>query len=149
MSTVQPVRGWLVVAVLAIPAVSAAQQPAPTLQIAQPPRQSKVFVDVALFGVADSLAHERAFTVPFRLFGENASMGADYPAPGKATGFPIDVAGGWMFTRLLGVGAAVSRTTYEHSVGLSATIPHPFYFNRPAMTLLGYCDSGRLTLAPR
>lgn len=119
-------------AALAIPAICAAQQPVPVPGTTQAPRASRVFIDVALFGVADSLAHARAFTVPFTIFGENASMGAAYTEPGRATGFPVDIGGGLMLTRFLGVGAALSRTTYEHSVGLSATIPHPFYFNRPA-----------------
>ena len=128
----EQIRGWLVVASLVIPAVSAAQQSVPQPNAPQPLRQSKVFVDVAIFGVADSLAHARQFSVPFVIFGENASMAADYPEPGRATGIPLDLGGGLMVTRLLGVGAAMSRTTYEHVVSLSATVPHPFYFGRPA-----------------
>ena len=128
----QSIRGWIVAASLAIPAISAAQQPVPSSDALRSPRQSKVFVDVAVFGVADSLAHGRDFSLPFVIFGENASMAAAYPAPGRATGIPLDIGGGMMFTKYLGAGAAMSRTTYEHLVGLSATIPHPFFFNGAA-----------------
>ena len=83
-------------------------------------------------GAAESLAGGRSFNLPFVVFGENASMAATYPEPGHAKGVPIDLGGGYMFLKFLGAGAGWSNTTYEHSVGLAATIPHPFIFNRPA-----------------
>jgi hypothetical protein len=83
-------------------------------------------------GAAESLAGGRAFSFPFVVFGENASMAATYPEPGKAKPVPIDLGGGYMVLRFLGAGASWSRTTYEHTVGLAATIPHPLFFGRPA-----------------
>jgi hypothetical protein len=137
---VKIVRGCVVVALLAVPATSDAQQ---TQSRAGASRESRVFLDVGLFGVADSLAHARALTVPFVVFGENATIGATYPEPGRARGLPIDLGGGFMIQPFLGVGATLSRTRYEHVVGLSATIPHPLFFNRPA-TASGVND-GALT----
>jgi len=122
---VQSVQGCLLAVLFAIPVPALAQ----TAASAHPPRY---FVDFSVAGVADSLAHERAFKVPFVIFGENASVGADYPQPGRARGVPIDAGGGFMFNKYLGVGASLSRTRYEHAVGLSATIPHPLFVNRPA-----------------
>ena len=126
------ILGWFAAASVAIPAISSAQQPAQSPPVAKAPNQSKVFVDAALFGVADSLAHARSFSVPFLLFGENASMAASYTKPGKATGVPLEIGGGFMVKHWLGAGVAFSRTTYEHTVGLAASIPHPFFFGRTA-----------------
>jgi hypothetical protein len=121
--------GCVLPVLLAVPAISEAQHPQ---SAASSPRQSKVFVDVSLFGVADSVAHAREFTSPFVVFGENATIGATYPEPGRAKAVPIDLGGGLMLRRFLGVGATLSRTAYEHAVALSATIPHPLFFNRHA-----------------
>jgi hypothetical protein len=124
-------RAFLIAVLLAIPAIAQAQ-PAPAPPAAAASRQSKIFVDVSLLGVADSLAHARALTLPFVVFGENATIGASYSEPGRAKGWPIDLGGGFMLKRSLGLAATLSRTKHEHVVGLSATIPHPLFFNRPA-----------------
>ena len=120
---------WVIAVLLVTPAASQAQE------ARRAPHPSKVFVEISLPAVAESLAQGREFTIPFVIFGENASMGAAYPRPGRAKSRPIDLGGGWMFKRWLGVGAAFSRTTYEHLVAVSATIPHPFFFNRPASAI--------------
>lgn len=43
----------------------------------------------------------------------------------------LDVGGGVMFTKRVGIGVAVSRFQSEATATFSATIPHPTQFNRP------------------
>ena len=120
------VPGVLAALLLAIPAASLAQTPAP------PADESRVFVDVNLLGWVSSLAHERQYRSAFVLFGEVASTAATYPKPSGANQPLVDFGGGFMLTHSLGVGVGYSRTTYKDVVGLSATIPHPIFLNAAA-----------------
>jgi hypothetical protein len=43
----------------------------------------------------------------------------------------IDVSGGVLLTRAVGVGVGVSRYRRSTPVTLAASVPHPFYFDRP------------------
>jgi hypothetical protein len=117
------VLGLLAAVLLLIPQASFAQRTKP---IVVPPR---IFVDVNLFGTADSLARDRVFTARFLKFGEMATSRATYPRPAGTSGFPVDVAGAFMVKPWIGVGVGYSRTQFEDTVGLEAVVPHPALFN--------------------
>jgi hypothetical protein len=61
-------------------------------------------------------------------FAEAGTIEADY---GKGAGFAFDLMGAYRVTRHLGFGVGVSSYTRPDTVKVSATIPHPLYFNRP------------------
>jgi hypothetical protein len=117
----------VLVAVLVIPGASQAQ-PATTA-----PENSRFFLETNFLCAASSLAQPREFTSLFRLFGEVASTRSTYPKPSTANPFSIlDLGGGVMLVRKVGVGLSVSRTAYEDVADLGATIPNPFILNAPA-----------------
>lgn len=109
----------------------------PRLSLAQPaPRAvdaSRIFVDVNLGGSTNSGAAPREFTSRFVTFAEAGSSRADYPKPSRSTLLPmIDVGGGYMAGRSVGLGGGISRASFEDVAGLSATVPHPTFINAPA-----------------
>ena len=59
---------------------------------------------------------------------ETAQLSTEYEIK---SGPIFSVAGGLRFTRLLSAGAAFTRYSVEGSGALTASIPHPFFFNRP------------------
>jgi hypothetical protein len=59
---------------------------------------------------------------------ENGRFDTNY---GVKAGPAFDVAGGGVFWRTLAVGVEVSRFSIATPASLSATIPHPFFFDRP------------------
>ena len=93
---------------------------------------SRIFIDVNVFSSASALSDERTFTYPFVLFSEQATYKATYPKPSRTTGFPVDISGGYMFTKTFGVGVNYSRIVREDPADLTATIPHPTFLNAPA-----------------
>jgi len=115
--------GILVGVLLVTPRPIFAQGTAP----APDPRQP--FVDINLFAASTSAARDRNFTFRVIRFGEVASSVATYPKPSVSTSVPIDIGGGVMLRRTMGIGVSYSRTAYEDPVGLEATIPHPTFFN--------------------
>ncbi len=96
----------------------------PTAAVAQPAVQ-RAWVDVN-FGVATSRAGENRFEFPYTVFSEAALLAADYPKPSSGASF--DFGGGYMFTPVIGAGISFNGTAHEDTVGLSASIPHPFFF---------------------
>ena len=59
---------------------------------------------------------------------EDGRLDTKYAVKGGAT---FDVAAGGIVWRRLGVGVGVSRFSVATPVSLSATVPHPFFFNQP------------------
>jgi hypothetical protein len=95
--------------------------------------EARIFVDVHLAGGASVLDHGRTFASRFVAFGEVGSGRATYPRPSRATVSPLlDVGGGVMFTRSLGLAIGYSRTSSDDLVGLETTVPHPRFLNAPA-----------------
>lgn len=117
------VRGGIVAILLLLPRPGSAQTTG---------ADSRIFIDVNLLSSASALSDERTFTYAFVLFGEQATYKANYPKPSRTTGFPVDVSGGYMFTRTFGLGVSYSRIVREDPAGLEATIPHPTFLNAPA-----------------
>lgn len=62
---------------------------------------------------------------------ENAEDGRFDTTYEVKSGAAFDIAGGGVLWRQLGVGVGVSRFSVSTPSALSATIPHPFFFNRP------------------
>jgi hypothetical protein len=94
---------------------------------------SKVFFDLNLFGLSQSAAKETTFSFDFETFDEIATISATYPKPARTNNFIgsdfLDLGGGFMFHRNMGVGVSYTMTAYEDAAGLTATIPHPVFFD--------------------
>ena len=117
----------LVAVLLVIPGASQAQPAAGV------PENSRIFLETNFLGAASSHAQRREFTSLFPLFGEVATTRSIYVQPSTANPFSmLDVGGGVMLMRGLGVGLSVSRTRYEDVADLVATIPHPSILNAPS-----------------
>ncbi len=116
-------QGLLVALLLLLPTTGSAQ----TTGV-----ESRIFIDVNLLSTASALSDERTFTYPFALFSEQASYKAHYPKPSRVTGFPVDISGGYMFTKVFGLGVNYTRLVREDPAGIEATIPHPVFLNSPA-----------------
>ena len=120
------VAGVLVAFLVGIPRAGQAQTAPPT------PENSRLFLEVNFLGSASSQAKTREFTSLFPLYGEVATTESLYPKPSLANPFSaVDVGGGIMLSRVLGVGVTVGRTAYEDVANLAATIPHPSILNAP------------------
>ena len=116
------VQGVFVAVLLLLPSTGSAQTTG---------ADSRIFIDVNVFSSASALSDERTFTYQFVLFSEQAIYKARYPKPSRTTGFPVDIAGGYMFTKMFGLGVSYSRLVREDPAGLEATIPHPVFLNSP------------------
>ncbi|MBI3049170.1 MAG: hypothetical protein HYY76_12760 [Acidobacteria bacterium] len=75
---------------------------------------------------------------------EDGRFDATYAVKG---GPAFDIAGGGMLWRQLGVGVGVSRFSVATPSSLSATIPHPFFFNRHRSIRADIADLQREELA--
>jgi hypothetical protein len=64
----------------------------------------------------------------FTVNAETAQLSTEYEIE---SGPVFNVAGGVRFTRMLSAGAAFTRYSVSGSGALTASIPHPFFFNRP------------------
>jgi hypothetical protein len=89
----------------------------------------RVWADVN-FGRAQSAQGSSQTTDTAIVFGERASASAIYdkPAPGEN----FDFGGGYMLSRLVGVGVSISGNAYKDPAAVSVTMPDPFFFNDSA-----------------
>lgn len=107
--------------ILLIPHVSYAQ--------AAPTNEPRLFIDVNLFGTAQSASKAREFRSEFLLFSERASSTASYPEPSGAN-FPLlEIGGGFRFARSAAFAVSYARTAYDDVADLAATIPDPEFLN--------------------
>lgn len=83
-------------------------------------------VNFGLAGAAENL-FVTSSTAP--LFLESATFGVAYDVPRGAS---FDFGGGFMVTRIVGLGISVQGTAHEGLPGLSIRIPHPLFFNAHA-----------------
>lgn len=86
------------------------------------------WIDVNI-GVAVAAEKEYGVTLERPLFQERARFTADYEFP---TGANFDFGGGYLFTESVGVGISFSGTAHKAPALVSATIPHPRFFNAAA-----------------
>ena len=122
------VVGLFVAGLLLIPRASFAQGATPTPTPPPPPPIPRFFIDINPVGVAWTASHDREFIGFFPKFGEVAQFTAKYPKPSMGLQV-LDIGGGFLLTRSLGVGASVVRTTYQDTAEMFATIPHPVFLN--------------------
>lgn len=92
-------------------------------------RNERGWLDVN-FGVASSASSSEVQTSTGTIYRETATFTARIPSPSSGASF--DFGGGVMFLPWLGAGVSVSGTSHEDEVALSATIPHPTFFNAAA-----------------
>lgn len=76
------------------------------------------------FGVAVPAEEEFAMAASGILYREVATWRAGYAL---SRGASFDVGGGYMFTRLLGIGLSLSGTAHEDPAAAAIRIPHPLY----------------------
>jgi len=98
------------------------------------PDEARIFIDVNVAGASSSLARDREYKSLFLAFGELASTEVTYPRPASTGLTPIlDLGGGFMLNRLLGIGVGFSRTTYHDAAAtIAGTMPHPTVLDAPA-----------------
>ena len=124
-------RGALIAFVLAMPRPSLGQG-LPALPSFGPDPQPRILFDVNIFNTASSPAHQRDYTTSFITFGETATTRATYASPQRVNSVPLDFGATYMIARWFGAGFGYSRTTYEMTPSLAATIPHPVFLRSQA-----------------
>src|SRR4029453_3989325 len=100
----------VLVAMMVIPGASQAQTGTAA------PENSRFFAELN-FGAASSLAKSREFPSYFPIFGEVATTPSTYPKPSANPFAAVDLGGGVMLMRSLGVGLPVPRTTNDAVLG--------------------------------
>ena len=122
-----------------LPSASAQTRPVPRSTAAALPRG---FVSVN--GTYQVNSNDFLDSATFRENAEDGQLVTDY----KVRSGPVfDISGGAMLWRQLGVGVGVSRYSRPTAATLTASIPHPFFFNR-ARTVNGTApDLSRRELA--
>lgn len=110
----------LVVAMALVATVGIVGAPGAAAQPAQ-----RGWIDVNL-GVAVAAEKSYSVTNDLPLYGERARFQADYEFP---TGANFDFGGGFLFSKAFGVGISFSGTAHKAPATVSATIPHPRFFN--------------------
>jgi opacity protein-like surface antigen len=101
------------------------------------PRGPRSFVAVGAVVGIGKLSFEGTDTQP--LYQETQTLTSKYSYK-SAPGF--EASAGTLFTRAVGVSAAVSRISSTKSVTVTGSIPHPFYFGQPR-TLSGQVQALR------
>lgn len=91
-------------------------------------QSERAWVDVNV-GVASAAEKDYGVVVNQTVFQEQARFAADYKFP---TGANVDFGGGFLFTKAFGAGVSVSGTAHKGPATVSATIPHPRFFNAAA-----------------
>jgi hypothetical protein len=112
----------VVTCALAVPAGAQVNRPAP-----RPPQPTeRIFISVDGLYQAGTDDFDDAATFP--LNAETANFATVYDVkPGPA----FSIAGSGLVTRRFAVGVGVSRFQRATPVALTASLPHPFFFNRP------------------
>jgi hypothetical protein len=91
--------------------------------------EPRLFIDVNLFGTAQSSSKSREFNSAFLLFSERAASKATYPEPSGAS-FPLlEIGAGFRFSRSAAFAVSYARTVYDDVANLEATIPDPEFLN--------------------
>jgi hypothetical protein len=113
------------IAIVAVVAQVEAQRAQPP-RGRRPPSEPRGFVGAAVGAQATGSDFDARTNFP--LYGETPHFDTSYDLP---PAFSFDVAGGVRVWRDLGVAVAVSRHERSGDAAISASVPHPFFFNRP------------------
>jgi hypothetical protein len=87
---------------------------------------SGVWIDVNFIALSPA-QKAQTYTWTTMLYGEPATAATAYPA--LPTAYGVGLEGGYQFKNGLGFGLHWTQATYDYSVGLALSIPHPFYYN--------------------
>ncbi len=115
-------QGYRFIAVLVVVSCTLAPRPA----VAQTTGPTRGWA-TASFGT-QSAPERFDRTQTFSANAETATVSSTYATNSGQT---LNVGGGVFLLRRLGVGASFSRTTSETPANVTATVPHPFFFNQP------------------
>lgn len=122
-----------VIIVLGVAASAAAQakptQPRPTQPSpARPaPRQPSERIYISVNGAYQAASDDFGETVTFVENAENGTFSTDYDVK---SGPAFNISGGATIWRYLGVGVGVTRYSKSTPTAFTASVPHPFFFNR-------------------
>jgi hypothetical protein len=116
----------VVAAVLMSPVPSAQVRPAP--RPAGPPAPPPPRGFVTINGGYQAASNDFSDGATFRQNAEDGRLDADYSVTG---GPALDIAGGATVWRRLGVAIGITRFSRSTPTAVSASVPHPFFFNRP------------------
>ena len=107
---------------MAVPAAAQVTRPAPR----RPQPSERIFISVD--GIYQAGTDDFDDAATFSLNAETANFATAYDVkPGPA----FSIAGSGLVTRRLAVGVGVTRFQRETPAALTASLPHPFFFNRP------------------
>jgi len=116
-----------VVAALAVPMTAEAQaRPARPVTRPRPALPERVFISVN--GVYQVGSNDFRDTTTIRRNAEDGRFETDYSV---GAGPAFDISGGGLVWRNLAVGIGVSRFSTSTPTAVSASVPHPFFFNQP------------------
>ena len=105
------------------PPTTAKPQPRPVTK----PRQPMDRIYVSINGAFQTGAEDFGETVTFVENAENGTFSTDYDVQ---SGPALNVSGGALVWRNIGVGVGVTRYSKATPSSLNASVPHPFFFNR-------------------
>ena len=128
----------LLACAMAAPAAAQVTRPAPR----RPQPTERVFISVD--GIYQAGTEDFDDAASFSLNAETATFATAYDVkPGPA----FSVAGSGLITRRFAVGVGVTRFQRDTPAALTASLPHPFFFNRPRSLSGDVVDLNREELA--
>lgn len=105
------------------PTVPTAQQAGPTTR-----SSPNAFINIDAAYRQGSTALTQSVPAFSTAYAEEGTIATDY---GKGTGFQLDLMGGGRVWRSVGVGVGFSYYQKQTPAQVTASVPHPFYFNQP------------------
>jgi len=116
----------LTIVLLGLAGPAAAQERRPTTPPPRPAPTDRIFI--AVDGTYQAGTKDFSDSESFASNAETATYSGTYNVkPGPA----FNISGSGRVTRVFAVGIGVSRYTRETPIAVTASIPHPFFFNRP------------------
>jgi len=116
----------MVVAIALSAGTVASAQTRQTTPTPRPPLTERVFISVN--GLFQGGSNDFSVSQTIRENAENGTFNTSY-AVGSGPGF--DVSGGVLVWRNLVVGVGVTRFSESTTTAITASVPHPFFFNQP------------------
>ena len=104
-----------------------AAQPTPRAEPGRPQPTDRIYISIN--GAFQTGAEDFGETVSFLENAENGTFSTDYDVK---SGPALNISAGATIWRNIGVGVGVTRFSKSTPISLSASVPHPFFFNRAA-----------------
>jgi opacity protein-like surface antigen len=118
------------IALVSCAPVAAQTRPAPKTVPKTAPKPKPVpfeRVYLSLNGMFQTAASDFQDRLTYRENAEDAQVDTDYSLK---SGPGLDIAGGFVVLRGLGIGVGVTRYSQSSGAAITASIPHPFFFNQ-------------------